>query len=71
MNSLLMPFKRNFYSTRFKLKLILKQYAPIVNKRCVVYILAKCVRSQTVSLKFRWILLNKGYKMLNNIKNLR
>ena len=27
-----------------------------VNKRCVVYILAKRVRSQTVSLKFLWIL---------------
>ena len=35
-----------------------------VNKRCVVYILAKNVRSQTVSLKFLWILLNKGYSML-------
>ena len=42
-----------------------------VNKRCVVYILAKCVRSQTVSLKFLGILLNKGYNMLNNTKNLR
>ena len=37
-----------------------------VNKRCVVYILAKRVRAQTVSLKFLWILLNKGYNMLNN-----
>ena len=42
-----------------------------VNKRCVVYILAKRVRSQTVSRKFLWILLNKGYIMLNNTKNLR
>ena len=42
-----------------------------VNKRCVVYILAKRVRSQTVSLKFLWILLNKGYNMLNNTNNLR
>ena len=40
-----------------------------VYKRCVVYILAKRVRSQTVSLKCLWILLNKGYIMLNNIKN--
>ena len=40
-----------------------------VNKRCVVYILAKRVRPQTVSLKFLWILLNKGYIMLNNTKN--
>ena len=39
-----------------------------VNKRCVAYILAKHVRSQTVSLKFLWILLNKGYNMLNNTK---
>ena len=31
-------------------------------------ILAKRVRSQTVSLKFIWILLNKGYNMLNNTK---
>ena len=30
-----------------------------VNKRCVVYILVKRVRSQTVLLKFLWILLNK------------
>ena len=37
-----------------------------VNKRCVVYILAKRVRSHTVSLKFLWILLNKGYNILNN-----
>ena len=42
-----------------------------VNKRCVVYILAKRVRLHTVSLKFLWILLNKGYNMLNNTKNLR
>ena len=40
-----------------------------VNKRCVVYILAKRVRLQTVSLKFLRILLNKGYNMLNNTKN--
>ena len=39
-----------------------------VNKRCVVYILAKRVRSHTVSLKFLWIVLNKGYNMLNNTK---
>ena len=39
-----------------------------VNKRCVVYILVKRVRSQTVSLKFLWILSNKGYNMLNNIQ---
>ena len=39
-----------------------------VNKRCVVYILAKRVRSQIVSLKFLWNLLNKGYNMLNNTK---
>ena len=39
-----------------------------VNKGCAVYILAKCVRSQTVSLKFLWILFNKGCKMLNNTK---
>ena len=42
-----------------------------VNKRCVVYILAKRVRSQTVSLKFLWILLNKRYNMLNNTRHLR
>ena len=39
-----------------------------VNKRCVVYILAKRVRSQTVSLRFLWILLNKEYNVLNNTK---
>ena len=39
-----------------------------VNKRCIVYILAERVRSQTVSLKFLWILFNKGYNMLNNTK---
>ena len=42
-----------------------------VNKRYVVYILAKRVRSQTISLTLLWILLNKGYNMLNNTKNLR
>ena len=42
-----------------------------VNKRCVVYILARRVRSQTVSLKFLWILLNKGNNIINNTKNLR
>ena len=42
-----------------------------VNKRCVVYILATHVHSQTLSLKFRWSLLKKGYNMLNNTKNLR
>ena len=42
----------------------------IVNKRCVVYILAKRVRSQAVSLKFHWILLNKGYNMLNITKKI-
>ena len=42
-----------------------------VNKRCVVYILAKRVRSQTVALKFLWVLLKKGYIMLNYTKNLR
>ena len=61
-NSLLIPFigscsENNMPST--------------VNKRCVIYILAKRVRSQTVSLKCLWILLNKGYNMLNNTKNLR
>ena len=40
-----------------------------VNKRFVVYILAKRVRSQTVSLKFLWILLNKGYNMLKYQKS--
>ena len=40
-----------------------------VNKRCVVYISAKRMRSQTNSLKFLWILFNKGYNMLNNTKN--
>ena len=39
-----------------------------VTKRCVVYILARRVRSQTVSLKFLWVLLNKGYIMLKNTK---
>ena len=39
-----------------------------VNKRCVVYISAKRVRSQTVSLMFLLILLNKGFNMLNNTK---
>ena len=42
-----------------------------VNKRCVVYNLAKRVRSQTVSLKFLLILLNKGYNMLYSTENLR
>ena len=28
-----------------------------VNKRCVVYILAKQVRSQTVSFKFLWMII--------------
>ena len=42
-----------------------------VNKRRVVYILAKRVRSHTVSMNFPWILLNKGYNILNNTKNLR
>ena len=36
-----------------------------------ILLLAKFVRSQTVSLKFLWILLNKGYTVLNNTKNLR
>ena len=35
-----------------------------VIKRWVVYILAKRVRSHTVSLKFLWILLNKGCNIL-------
>ena len=39
-----------------------------VNKRCVVYILAKRVSSQTIILKFFWILLNKRCNMLNNTK---
>ena len=43
----------------------------IVNKRCVVYILATRVHSQTVTLKLLWVLWNKGYNMLNNTKNLR
>ena len=42
-----------------------------VNKRSAVYILATHVHSQTLSLKFRWILLNKGYNMLNNTENQR
>ena len=52
MNSLLMPFIGNFYSTRFKLKLFENDMPSTVNKRCGVYILAKRVRSQTVSLNF-------------------
>ena len=41
-----------------------------LNKRCVVYILAKRVRSLTVSLEFLWISLDKGYNILNNTKKL-
>ena len=69
-NSLLIPFIGNFYSTRFKFELFGKQYSQLltVNKRCVLYILAKRFRSQTVSLRFLRILLNKRYNMLNNTK---
>ena len=48
-----------------------KNMSSTVNKRRVVYILAKRVRSQALSLKFLCILLNKGYNMPNNTKNLR
>ena len=41
-----------------------------VNKRCVVYVLAKRVRSQAVSLNFLCILFNKWYNILNNTKYL-
>ena len=42
-----------------------------VNRRCDVYILAFGLRSRTVTLKFLLILLNKGYRMLNNTKTLQ
>ena len=64
-NSLLMPSRGKFFSTRFKLKLFGKQYA--LNRqqkmRCLYYSV-----SQTVTLKVLWILFNKGYNMLKQYK---
>ena len=40
-----------------------------VNRRCVVYIFT-CAPADCY-VEVSWILLNKGYNMLNNIKNLR
>ena len=42
-----------------------------VNRRCIVHILAKRERLQTVSLKLLLILFNKRHNILNNTKNLR
>ena len=70
-NSLLVPLTGNFFSTRFKSSCSKNNMHSTVKRRRVVYILAKRERSQTVSLTFLRILLNEGYNMLINTKNLR